>query len=125
MKTMAHADAARSVLTQSRLDAEILDGAEPKCRLCGHPLRAGDWIDPFHPWERKNNAHKRCAAEAEATDAEPVTLAPPELIPADLAAELESIATELLAAGDIRRLAWRLRQAAGALRLVRTVGSLP
>jgi hypothetical protein len=55
-----HATPSRRILTAAALALHQQDGCPPKCRLCGQPLREGDYVDCQHPYDHDGNLHKRC-----------------------------------------------------------------
>lgn len=59
-----HADPARRILSPVALRNFAADGDAPKCRVCGGALKAGDYVDPHHPYEHRGNLHERCALTA-------------------------------------------------------------
>lgn len=60
-----HADPARRVLTDAAIAGYAKhDEPHPTCRVCGHRLAAGDFVDPLHPWDHSGNLHQRCADQA-------------------------------------------------------------
>lgn len=63
---MTHADPQRRVLDETDLRLFRADGCPPDCRVCGKPLAAGDYYDPFHPYDHSGNLHRRCADQAPA-----------------------------------------------------------
>jgi hypothetical protein len=59
-----HADPQRRTLTAPALAMHVQDECPPKCRKCGHPLRVGDYVDCFHPWDHAGNLCVRCEENA-------------------------------------------------------------
>lgn len=73
MKTFA--EPIRRVLTDAALRGHIEDACPPKCRVCGHALKAGDFVDPHHPYEHRGNVHQRCAGDTPHKQGEPAPIA--------------------------------------------------
>ena len=62
---IAHADPARRVLTDKAIEGYAKhDEPHPTCRVCGHALRAGDFVDSFYPYDHSGNVHQRCVPVA-------------------------------------------------------------
>lgn len=58
------AEPAKKILTEKALAIHAEDGCTPTCRVCGHKLKVGDFVDPFHPYAHAGNLHQQCAADA-------------------------------------------------------------
>lgn len=58
--TATHADPKKKVLTDSLLRLHRHDDCVPSCGVCGKALTAGDYVDPFHPWDHAGNVHRKC-----------------------------------------------------------------
>lgn len=56
-----HADPCRRKLTAAAIRRFTEDGEAPTCRVCNHPLKAGDFVDPHFPYYRTGNFHAACA----------------------------------------------------------------
>lgn len=50
----------RRSLTEKGLAEFVKDNAPPVCGRCGRPLKAGDYVDAFFPFDSTANLHRGC-----------------------------------------------------------------